>query len=268
MAYVAANGIRMHVQRMPAKGVAPEGPRPRVVFIHGVGTDSLASFYLTLAAPAANAGIEVISYDLRGHGRSDRPPTGYTVADAVDDLAALLGELQVEGLVHLVGNSFGGTVAFSFAHRFADRVASLVAIESEPATESWSHKIADRLGEGAEKLVQADVLSWIHDHHGSHMSRLGKAFGQVLATTTISRDVPLGPLLTRADLAAIRTPVLAVFGAESHVVDVADTLPELLPDCRVEIIPGYEHGVLMQAPQVVRDLVLPWILRHEPAEIR
>jgi pimeloyl-ACP methyl ester carboxylesterase len=268
MAYVAANGIRMHVQRMPAKGVAPDAPRPRVVFIHGVGTDSLASFYLTLAAPAANAGIDVISYDLRGHGRSDRPPTGYTVADAVDDLAALLVELQVEGPVHLVGNSFGGTVAFSFAQRFPDRVASLVAIESEPATESWSRKIADRLGEGAEKLVQAEVLSWIHDHHGSHMSRLGKAFGQVLATTTITSDVPRGPLLTRAELAMVRAPVLAVFGAQSHVVEVADTLPQLLPGCRVEIIPGYEHGVLMQAPQIVRDLVLPWILRHEPAEIR
>jgi pimeloyl-ACP methyl ester carboxylesterase len=147
-------------------------------------------------------------------------------------------------------------------------VASLVAIESEPATESWSRKIADRLGEGAEKLVQAEVLSWIHDHHGSHMSRLGKAFGQVLATTTITSDVPRGPLLTRAELAMVRAPVLAVFGAQSHVVEVADTLPQLLPGCRVEIIPGYEHGVLMQAPQIVRDLVLPWILRHEPAEIR
>lgn len=268
MAYVAANGIRMHVQRMAAKGVAAESPRPRVVFIHGVGTDSLASFYLTLAAPAANAGIEVIAYDLRGHGRSDRPPAGYTVADAVDDLAALLGELGVSGVVHLVGNSFGGTVAFSFAQRFPDRVASVVAIESEPATESWSRKIADRLGEGAEKLVQPEVLSWIDDHHGSHMSRLGKAFGRVLATTTITRDVPSGPLLSRADLSLIGCPVLAIFGAESHVVDVAETLPGLLPDCRVEIIPGYEHGVLMQAPQVVRDLVLPWILRHEPVETR
>jgi 3-oxoadipate enol-lactonase len=267
MAYVAANGIRMHVQRMPAKGCASGRP-PRVVFIHGVGTDSLASFYLTLAAPAANAGIEVITYDLRGHGRSDRPPTGYTVADAVDDLTALLAELDVAGPVHLVGNSFGGTVAFSFAHRFPDRVASLVAIESEPATESWSRKIAERLGEGAEKLVQAEVLSWIHDRHGSHMSRLGRAFGQVLATTSIAADVPSGPLLGSADLAAITVPVLAVFGAESHVVEVAETLPDLLPDCRVEIIPGYEHGVLMQAPQVVRDLVLPWILRHEPVRTR
>jgi pimeloyl-ACP methyl ester carboxylesterase len=268
MAYVVANGIRMHVQRMPAKGVAADAPRPRVVFVHGVGTDSLASFYLTLAAPAANAGIDVISYDLRGHGRSDRPPTGYTVADAVDDLTALLAELRVDGHVHLVGNSFGGTVAFSFAQRYPDRVASLVAIESEPATESWSRKIAERLDEGSQQLVQSEVLAWIHEHHGSHMSRLGKAFGQVLATTTISRDVPLGPLHSPADLAAIRCPVLAIFGAESHVVDVADTLPKLLPNCRVEIIPGYEHGVLMQAPQSVRDLVLPWVLRHEPAEIR
>jgi pimeloyl-ACP methyl ester carboxylesterase len=267
MAFVVANGIRMHVQRIPAKKVEPGAKRPTVVFIHGVGTDSLASFYFTLASPAVNAGIDVITYDLRGHGRTECPPTGYTVANMVEDLAALLVELEVSGPVHLVGNSFGGTVAFSFAWRYPDRVASLVAIESEPATESWSLKIADLLDQGSDQLVRDDVLAWVKDNHGAHTRRLGEALGQVLTTTTMTRDVPSGPFLTEADLLSIRTPILAIFGAESHVVDVADSLPAMLPSCRVEIIPGQEHSVLVKANHAVRDLVLPWIRQHEPVEI-
>ncbi|HEX3782556.1 MAG TPA: alpha/beta hydrolase [Pseudonocardiaceae bacterium] len=267
MSFVVANGIRMHVQRIPAKNVAAEDTRPTVVFIHGVGTDSLASFYFTLAAPTVNAGMDVITYDLRGHGRSDCPPTGYTLTDAVDDLDALLTELAVTGPVHLVGNSFGGTVAFSFAWRHPERVASLVAIESEPPTESWSAKIAELLADGTDQLVRDDVLAWINDNHGAHTSRLGKALGTVLTTTTIARDVPSGPLLSTADLRSIRCPVLAVFGAESHVVDVAATLPDLLPSCRIEIIPDQEHSVLVKANHAVRDLVLPWIIEHDPVRV-
>jgi 3-oxoadipate enol-lactonase len=267
MSFVVANGIRMHVQRIPAKNVAPGAKRPTVVFVHGVGTDSLASFYFTLAAPTVNAGMDVITYDLRGHGRTECPPNGYTVANIVEDLAALLAELDVTGPVHLVGNSFGGTVAFSFAWRYPERVASLVAIESEPATESWSTKISDLLLEGSDQLVRDDVLAWIDNNHGAHTRRLGKALGQVLTTTTMARDVPSGPYLSEADLRSIRCPVLAIFGAESHVVDVADSLPKLLPFCKVEIIPGQEHSVLVKANHAVRDMVLPWITQHDPAEI-
>ncbi|WP_279579400.1 alpha/beta fold hydrolase [Fodinicola feengrottensis] len=59
------NGNRMHFEVMPAKN-AGRGPAPKAVFIHGLGTDSLASFYLTLAAPVSAAGVDVIAYDLRG----------------------------------------------------------------------------------------------------------------------------------------------------------------------------------------------------------
>src|SRR5438445_13352487 len=112
---IMTNGIRSHYERMPAEN-AGSGRPPIVVFIHGLGTDSLASFYLTLAAPVATAGIEVIAYDLRGHGRSKQPATGYRMSDFVADLDGLLDGLGVAEPVNLVGNSFGGTIAFSYAH--------------------------------------------------------------------------------------------------------------------------------------------------------
>src|SRR5258706_10835045 len=110
MADVVANGVRHHVQRLGS-------PRPdgrTVVFVHGLVMDNLSSFYFTLANPIA-AGAEVILYDLRGHGMSERPPRGYAVADLVADLAALLDALSIDHPVDLVGNSFGGLVALAFA---------------------------------------------------------------------------------------------------------------------------------------------------------
>src|SRR5512134_897411 len=115
MADVVANGVRLHVQRLGG------GPRT-VVFVHGLVMDNLSSFYFTLANPAAESAA-VVLYDQRGHGLSERPPAGYTVASLVDDLAALLAALAITGPVQLVGNSFGGTLALAFAAAHPERVA-------------------------------------------------------------------------------------------------------------------------------------------------
>ena len=71
-------------------------------------------------------------YDLRGHGRSDRPSTGYRLESFVDDLVGLLDALGETRRVHVVGNSFGGTIAAGLAAWYPDRVATVTMIESEP----------------------------------------------------------------------------------------------------------------------------------------
>ena len=91
MAYVTANGARFHVQRLEPE--LPEGSParpPLIVFVHGLVMDNLSSFYYTLAGPAVSTGARVLLYDLRGHGRSERTPAGYTTLDAAADLLAVL----------------------------------------------------------------------------------------------------------------------------------------------------------------------------------
>jgi pimeloyl-ACP methyl ester carboxylesterase len=260
---ICANGIQLHVQRMaPKGGPRASGQHPTVVCIHGIPTDSLASFYLTLAAPVSTAGIEVITYDLRGHGRSTRPPSGYRLGDFVADLSGLLDALGMPGPVHLVGNSYGGTVAFSYAHEYPERAASVVMIESEPATEPWSRKMADVLDRAAQ-LDHADFVARFTNRFGRHTARLAKAASQMLRTTTIARDAASGPLLSREQIQSVRCPVLAIFGSESFLVDQAELLESLLPDCRSVIVPGHEHSVLVEAPRTVRDLLLSWIAEHD-----
>src|SRR5258708_25996152 len=103
MAEVQVNKLRFHVQRLGA------GP-PTVLFLHGLVMDNLSSFYFTFANPVAQR-AEAVLVDLRGHGKSDRPPRGYALADFESDLAALVETMDLKPPLHLVGNSFGGLLA-------------------------------------------------------------------------------------------------------------------------------------------------------------
>ena len=130
MADVVANGVRHHVQRLG-------GGRRTVVFLHGLVMDNLSSLYFTLANPVA-AGADVVLYDLRGHGRSERPAAGYRVDDLVADLGALLDALGVDGPVDLVGNSFGGLLALAFAAAAPARVAGLALVDAHDGADGWA----------------------------------------------------------------------------------------------------------------------------------
>ncbi|MFJ3840833.1 alpha/beta fold hydrolase [Streptomyces sp. NPDC054904] len=267
MAIVDTGDVRLHVQRLPARpgatGEAAEAAAT-VVLLHGLLTDSLASYYFTVAPAFAAAGLDVIMYDHRGHGRSGRPQRGYTLGTFVDDLDALLDRLDVRTPVHLVGNSYGGTVAFGLALRRPERVAGMVVIESEPATAAWAVKLAGLLERVRHEMhVNEDAaLDWIATHHGGHTARLAKSAGRLVRDTTLARDIPASAVLGDEDIRAIHCPVLAVYGGDSDLAAQAPRMRSLLPHCATELLPGHRHSVLVEAPGRVRDLVLDWVGRH------
>ncbi len=264
MTQILINGIDTHALRLLAKDVPDaDGQHPTVVLVHGFGADSLASYYFTLAAPLSAKGIEVIAYDMRGHGRSSRPDTGYRLSDFVTDLAELLDALDVPGPVHLVGNSYGGTVAFSYAVAHPERVASLFLIEAEPATELWSRKMS-LLHNKFREFEQPDEMDRVTAQLGSYMTRLAKVTSHKLRVTTMVRDTFSGPWLSHEQVQSVRCPIIEILGSESDVVDQA-ALASLLPHCRTVVVPEQRHLLLMNAPHTVLDLVLSWIAEHDPA---
>ncbi|MFD7629544.1 alpha/beta fold hydrolase [Streptomyces sp. NPDC059851] len=260
--------VRLHVQRLvPTDG---GGARATVVLVHGLLTDSLASYYFTVAPALAAAGLDVVMYDQRGHGRSGRPASGYGLDDATGDLDALLAGLDVPGPVHLVGNSYGGTVAFAYARRRPERVASLVVVESEPATAAWAVKLAGLLERVRHEMSvnEGAALAWIAAHHGGHTARLAKSAGRLVRDTTIARDIPASPVLDDPQIRTIRCPVLALYGADSDLAGQAPRLRALLPHCTTELVPGLSHSVLVEAPGRVGDAIRNWVGRHEPSRSR
>lgn len=281
---VRANGIDLHVElldpsppgsdvgRAPAPAAddtrarAPSaagtpGP-PTAVLIHGMASDTLASWYFTLAKPLADAGFRVVMYDLRGHGHSERPPTGYAIDDFVDDLAALLDELGVTGPVYLFGNSFGGTIAFGYAIRHPERAAAIVAIESAPPTPAWMARVARGLARAAELLPRQDAVAALAAGRREGFGRRARATREMLAATTLAEELPASPLPDPSRISAIGVPVLCVYGAESAVAQLAPEVARLLPQTRTVVVAGARHSVLVDRSETVRGIVLAW-LREE-----
>ena len=257
MPAIKANGISQNYEIMPP----PHGPAaaPTIVCVHGILIDSLASYYFTLARSLNEAGFRVLMYDLRGHGNTDRPPAGYRLDDFVDDLAALLDALDITEPVYLLGNSFGGTVAYGFAERHPHRAAAVATVESEPATAQWSAKMAANLHRAATQLGTLEATAWIIARHGPHLARRAKRAKRMLDATTLERDLPASRVLTPRQIATIRCPVLAVYGSESDLAEQAPILRALMPRCTAEVLPGQEHSVLIEVPRTVLGLLLPWI---------
>jgi pimeloyl-ACP methyl ester carboxylesterase len=253
---MTVNGLRTNVQLVPAGGTET------VVFLHGMGTDSLASFYLTLAPPVAAAGIDVISYDLRGHGKTERPERGYTLGDFVADLDDLLRQLGVDRPVHLVGNSFGGTLAYSYAVARPDSVRSIVCIESEPATEVWAAKMSAILAHTVRFLQVEESFDWIEANFSAHHRRLARMAAERITSTKMAEEVPLGPLLTWEQVAAIGCPVLSILGSHGYQADDLEALTSVLPHGELHVFEGQGHSVLVEQHREVRELVLKWIERH------
>ena len=115
MRFANVNGVRL-AYRLRGNG-------PPLVLIMGYRLNSGAwpdAFIDTLAQQ-----FTVITFDNRGTGRSDKPVTGYALANMARDLYELLGELGITS-TYLLGYSMGGAIAQEFVRQFPQHVIGLI----------------------------------------------------------------------------------------------------------------------------------------------
>jgi pimeloyl-ACP methyl ester carboxylesterase len=261
MAEVLARGLRFHVQRI---GAPASDQRPRVVFLHGLVMDNLSSFYFTLANPMA-AVAEVILYDLRGHGKSERPREGYGLSDMLADLDALLETLAPEGPLFVVGNSFGGLLGLAFAAKRPERVRGLVLIDGHLGQTGWADRMAATLelqGDERDRQIMASFQSWLGRHSERKSTRLARTAEALVYETTLVADMRASPSLDPQALGRVRCPVLALYGEASDLRHHAEALASHLPRCELSVLPGCSHSVLWEATARVRQDVVGWVARH------
>lgn len=257
MAEVETRGLSFHVQRMGA------GDRT-VVFLHGLVMDNLSSWYFTVANRAAES-ADVVLYDLRGHGKTSRPKTGYSIAEMVADLDALLDGLGVDdGKVDLVGNSFGGLLAVAYAAAHPDRVSGLALVDGQVHDAAWGAQMKATLGlrgRDAEVEIARSFKHWLGRHSERKRNRLAANARALVLETSLVEDIANSPPTSDDDLRRIICPVLALYGEHSDVLHHGERLAEVLPDCRMKVYPGCTHSILWEKTTELRDDLLEWIRR-------
>lgn len=250
------------------------GTGPEVVLIHGLASD-LAFWYLGIV-PLLARGFTVTAFDLRGHGYSAMPPEGYTSRDLAADTLELMDHLGI-ARAHLVGHSFGGSVALHAALLAPERVITLVLADARvnalqarlPAVRdgSWGRTDGElrRLGfDLPERLpaVAYAVLEELLDSTPSERRMATRLFGggpaggrklarwvRLMETTSARTDFHEVADLTVDRLATLAVPTLAVYGERSSCMPTCEGLRRHLPDPIVSIEPGVGHLHPFLAPE-------------------
>ena len=107
-----------------------DGNRDSFLLVHGLASN--ARIWDGVANELRSMGHGVAMIDQRGHGKSDKPGTGYDFATISQDLALVTRELQTTagfGKPIIVGQSWGAAVAESFASKYPDLVKGVVAVD-------------------------------------------------------------------------------------------------------------------------------------------
>ena len=148
-------GVRLFVD-IEGPGLVPDGPlmreQPTLVLLHGGPGFDHSGFKPAFSRLTDVA--QVVCYDHRGHGRSDRrPPHEWTLDTFADDVVRLCAALGVERPI-VLGQSFGGFVAQRYLARHPDHAAKVVLSSTSPHL-GLARKLAmfERLGGPAARAV-------------------------------------------------------------------------------------------------------------------
>jgi 3-oxoadipate enol-lactonase len=246
------------------------GDGPALVLINGGGLD--CRMWQPQVGPLS-ARYRVIRYDPRGIGRSVFTDPN-TMWSARQDLRLLLSGLGVEH-AHLVGLSWGGSLAIDFALDYPSMVSSLVLVA--PGLSGYKHGDVDRFLEQLDlALDRGDIgtaveLTLRESVDGPHRrpdqvdQHLRRALGEMYRASyeRVTRSMPPQPMQPPAlqRLREIEAPTLLVVGSldMTAIHDIASLLAAGIPNITRADIGGAAHMVNLEAPEAFNDRLLQFV---------
>jgi len=268
MPRVTVDGTTLYYQQV--------GAGPDVVLLHGI-SGNLAIWPLINLMPVLAADFRVTAYDLRGHGYSDTPPSGYTSADMAGDLVNIQRALGL-GPMYVLGHSFGGVVALHAAVLYPEAIAGLVLSDPyfpglrhlETRVGQWSgwqeyKEQANRAGLEVTEEDWFDVGQLFKqaahlppERHEMFRKELGLAAMERLtrlAATTCGDDVKAVAGLTEERIRSVRHPSIALYGENSPFLATCRYLEQNLANCRAVLVPDAKHRAHEENPLAYVALV-------------
>lgn len=242
-----------------------------ILFVHGLGSSGRD---WEGQVPFFAERFRVVTADLRGHGRSEKPPGPYSMKMFAGDVAGLVEALGL-GAVHVVGISLGGMVALQMAVDFPKLVKSLVIINSGPEVvvrtlrDRWQvfvrraivrvlgmrrmgEVLAGRLfpKEGQADLRAVFVERWAENDPKAYLATLNAIVGWSVTDR-------LGEIEARTLVVASDEDYTPVEDKEAYV----RLMREAGQDVELVVIEDARHGVTVERPQEVNEVVMAFLRR-------
>ena len=214
-----------------------EGEGKPVVLVHGFASTKEVNWVATGWVTTLNrAGRRVVALDNRGHGASSKlyDPSAYHSATMAEDVRALLDHLKFES-ADVMGYSMGARITAFLAVKHPGRVRSAIF-------GGLGIRLVEGVGlpESIAEALETPSLDDVSDPTG----RVFRIFaGQTKSDLRALAACIRGSrqTLSRAEVAAIRAPILVAVGTKDQVAGSAHELAALIPEARALDIPDRDH---------------------------
>jgi pimeloyl-ACP methyl ester carboxylesterase len=245
-----------------------EGPRdaPVLVLLHGSNADLHTwDAWISRLTPQ----YRVIRFDQIGHGLTGpNPARDYSIAAFTGTVDRVVTKLGISRFV-LAGNSMGGGIALNYARQHPEKLAGLVLVDAggapEPETDGKELPIGFRI---ALTPGVRDIMKIVTPRSMIDTSLHQSVSNQAIVTPAMvdrywellrypgNRQATLDRFSTprvatnEADVRAIKTPTLVMWGAEDKLIPVASAawFARLLPNATRVTYPGIGHIPMEETP--------------------
>jgi len=246
---MSVNGVELHYEIL--------GQGDPLILVHGSWDDHST---WDAVAPSLAESFQVVTYDRRGHGQSERPSAQGSRLEDEDDLAALIDALDCVA-AQIVGNSFGASIALGLATRRPEIFRSLVVheppliglIAADPSFQSLlrdvqakSQAVVDDLSQGnivdgARRFIEEVALgpgAWDQLPENKRSIMIHNA-----PTFLDEQQDPEWASIAEPALARFGTSVLITHGDQSPswFRPIVDRLGRTMKGAQVRSVPGAGH---------------------------
>lgn len=222
--------------------------------------------------PDLSRRYRVLTYDMRGQGRSEHPEGPYSLELHADDLVALMDALDLDQ-AHMVGTSYGGELNLMMGIHHPGRCRTLVIIasvsHSDPLcaamVERW--RMAAKLGDGPSffRLIYADVYSESFLVHRPDLIPMAE---HRYATLDLPAAVRLLESFQRfnvaSDLGQITIPT-CIASAEQDILKprrYGEIMHQAIAGSEFHLIPDAGHVAVLEKAAEVNTIILGFLAKH------
>jgi pimeloyl-ACP methyl ester carboxylesterase len=263
--YFDSNGVKIHYQ--------VEGKGEPVLLIHGFAVNIPSQWGIPGIVRALAKDYQVIAFDNRGHGKSDKPhdPKQYG-QEMVEDAVRLLDHLKIRK-AHVVGYSMGGAIALKLAVTHPDRVLSATLGGMgllKPGHEPLLDELAVALDQGKGLTP---LLLWLtpkgrvrpSEDQVQFTNKFLMATNDPKALAAVVRAANQKELaIPEETLKNISVPMLAIIGDIDPFKASVDELKRCMPQLQVVVIKGGDHLTTFFDPDFVKA-IKQFIAKHSLA---
>ena len=242
------------------------GSGPALFLTHGIGA---AEDVWRLMLPKLSKHFSVVTYDLRGHGKSPVTHKNFTLDELVLDLERIREKTKFEK-AHFAGHSLGGMIAPAYALKFPDHVISVgllstVAGRAEEDSKKVWNVINEMEKNGIEKTLQTLTTRWFTDDFIKKNPDLVETRLKQVIDTDPEVFLNVFKIYAKTEMFSwlknISKPCLLLTGENDSGCSPKhnEIMAKEMIKSKLVILPNYKHSLLIEAPHAVAESLINFI---------